>query len=210
MYHRISFVVIYCYSGKNIVIVSYHEFICESHPYSTCKYNTVCLSVIYNLTWHWCKVAAGNLQSDTPRRVMQTQTAVIINPISKTARNSVAETWSALNDLNVNWPCSKCFSFRDIKESPVALQSLSSESATWESACSRTRTQDIHKCVCPAAVVLHLVTRFWMTLLIRRSATDKAAQPEMFHPHTHTNTHTVWLRGYHIVKTGNTLGAWAT
>lgn len=32
----------------------------------------------------------------------------------------------------------------------------------------------------------------------------------MFHPHTNKRTHTAWLRGYHIVKTGNTLGAVAT
>lgn len=60
----------------------------------------------------------------------------------------------------------------------------------------------VHLCVFVSAsllqaLVLHLVTRFFMALLIRLSATDRL--------HTQPDSGV-----YHIVKTGNTLGAVAT
>lgn len=88
-----------------------------------------------------------------------------------------------------------------LRESPGVWEFWFSESAM--QACYHKQGQMTYSrmCLC-VAVVLHLVTRFSMTLLIRLSATDRL--------HTHTRTHTAWLRGYHIVKTGNTLGAVAT
>lgn len=114
-----------------------------------------------------------------------------------------AETWLTSKDLNENWLSSKCFLFYDIKRVAWGLRILvlrrrvNTNKDKWHA------VECVCVCVCVSSVVLHLVTRFSMTLLIRLSATDR--------PHsTHTHTHAAWLRGYHIVKTGNTLGAVAT
>lgn len=99
--------------------------------------------------------------------------------------------------MNVNWPCRKCFSFHDIKKSGPGCEILCPQRAQRVSqCCHKPRTQKKHWCVficecdrvCPAAVWLHLVTRFCVTLLIRLLATDCPHRQSWFvcaRTHTH-------------------------